>query len=121
MSDQKVAEFDFWAFKDAFERKDAGRWPEFYAEDAQWIEYKPSAPPSDPVRMLGRERIAGFLASLEESGIEITLFDEILGGERAAFSVAVILPDGKRMFEHTIVHIEDGKITRQEVDVEVWD
>ncbi len=114
------AEFDFSAFKDAFERKDAQRWAEFYAEDAQWIEYKPSAPPRNPVRMIGRERIAAFLSSLEESDIEISLSDEVLGRERAAFSVDVILPDGKRVFEHTIVHIEDGKIARQ-VDVEAWD
>ena len=44
--------------------------------------------------------------------------DEVLGGKRAAFNVDVILPDGKRVFEHTIVHLEDGKTTRQEVDVE---
>jgi ketosteroid isomerase-like protein len=114
------AEFDFSAFKDAFERKDAQRWAEFYAEDAQWIEYKPSAPPRNPVRMIGRERIAAFLSSLEESDIEISLSNEVLGRERAAFSVDVMLPDGKRVFEHTIVHIEDGKIARQ-VDVEAWD
>jgi hypothetical protein len=58
-------------------------------------------------------------AALEESDIEISLSDEVLGRERAAFSVDVILPDGKRVLEHTIVHIEDGKIARQ-VDVEAW-
>jgi len=114
------AGFDFAAFKDAFERKDAKRWAGFYAEDAEWIEYKPSAPPKDPGRMAGRERIAGFPASLEGSGIEITVFDEVLGGERAAFSVEVKLADGGRVLEHTIVHIEDGLIARQ-VDVEAWD
>jgi hypothetical protein len=59
-------------------------------------------------------------AALEESDIEISLSDEVLKRERAAFSVDVILPDGKRVLEHTIVHIEDGKIARQ-VDVEAWD
>ena len=117
---ERTSGFDFLTFKDAFERKDAQRWAGFYAEDAEWIEYKPSAPPSDPVRMVGRKRIAGFLASLEESGIEFSLSDAVLGEERAAFSVEVTLPDGRRVFEHTIVHIEDGRIARQ-VDVEAWD
>jgi hypothetical protein len=76
--------------------------------------------PSDPVRMVGRERIAKFLVSLEESNIEISVSDEVLGGERAAFSVDVTLADGRRMLEHTIVHFEDGRIARQ-VDVEAWD
>jgi len=117
---ERTSAFEFPAFKDAFERKDAKRWAGFYAEDAEWIEYKPSAPPSDPVRMLGRERIAGFLASLEGSGIEITLSDEVLGKERAAFRLEVTLPDGRRVLEHTIVHIENGNIACQ-VDVEAWD
>jgi hypothetical protein len=43
-----------------------------------------------------------------------------LGKERAAFSVEVTLPDGRRVLEHTIIHIENGKIACQ-VDVEAWD
>lgn len=117
---QRTSGFDFLAFKEAFERKDARRWALFYAEDAEWIEYKPSAPLSDPIRMVGRERIAAFLSSLEGSGIKISLSDEVLGEERAAFSVDLTLADGRRVFEHAIVHIEDGRITRQ-VDVEAWD
>ena len=119
VGEQKTG-FDFAAFKDAFELKDAERWAQFYAEDAEWIEYKPSAPPRHPVRIVGRERIARFLASLESSDIEIALADEVLGEGRTAFSVDVTLPGGKRVFEHTIVHIEDGRIARQ-VDVEAWD
>lgn len=121
MTEQEATAFDFSAFKDAFERKDANRWARFYAEDAEWIEYKPTAPPRDPVRMKGREAIARFLSSLEDSEIEIALSDEVLGGERVAFGVEVSLPDGRRVLEHTIVHLGvDGTISRQ-VDVEAWD
>ena len=119
MTERRPA-FDYSAFKNAFERKDAATWAEFYAEDAEWVEYKPSAPPRDPVRMIGRKRIAEFLASLESSDIDISLADEVLGEERVAFSVDVTLPGGRRVFEHTILHIKDDKIVRQ-VDVEAWD
>jgi ketosteroid isomerase-like protein len=118
MGERKPA-FDFAAFKEAFERKDTERWSGFYAEDAKWIEYKPSTPPRDPVKMIGRERIAEFMASLEKSDIEITLSDEVVGIDRAAFSVDVTLPDGGR-YEHTIVHVEAGRIASQVV-VEAWD
>jgi hypothetical protein len=70
--------------------------------------------------MVGRERIAQFLSSLEGSDIKISLSDEVLGRERVAFSVDVALPDGRSILEHTILHVEDGKIVRQ-VDVEAWD
>ena len=115
MSEQNP-EFDFSAFRDVFEHKDAHRWVQFYADDAEWIEYKPSAPPRDPLRMIGRKRIAEFIAALERSDIK----NEVLGRERATFSVDVTLPDGKRVYEHTIIQFEEGKIARQ-VDVEAWD
>jgi ketosteroid isomerase-like protein len=35
---QESAEFDYAAYKDAFERKDSQRWAQFYADDAEWIE-----------------------------------------------------------------------------------
>jgi len=117
---QHKPEFDFAAFKDAFERKDVEAWSMFYADDAEWIEYKPSAPPRDPVRMLGKQRSTEFLEAVARSGLELTLADEVLGTERAAFSVSCTFPDGRRVFEHTIVQIVDGKIARQ-VDVEAWD
>ena len=102
MSEQKP-EFEFSAFKDAFERKDAYKWVQFYADYGEWIEYKPSAPPRDPLRMVGRKCIAEFIASLERSDIKISLSNEVLGRERAAFSVDVTLPDGKGVYEHTII------------------
>jgi hypothetical protein len=44
----------------------------------------------------------------------------VIATNRVAFSVDGTFPDGKRVFEHVIAQIGDGKITRQ-VDVEAWD
>jgi hypothetical protein len=44
----------------------------------------------------------------------------VVAADRVALSVDCVFPDGKRIFEHVIAHIEDGKIVRQ-VDVEAWD
>ena len=70
MSESKAG-FDFPAFREAFERKDAGRWAEFYAEDAHWIEYKPSAPPRAPIRMIGKAQIKEFIEAVSRSDLEI--------------------------------------------------
>jgi hypothetical protein len=51
---------------------------------------------------------------------DITVADEVVTADRVAFSVDCVFPDGKRIFEHVIAHIEDSKIVRQ-VDVEAWD
>jgi hypothetical protein len=50
----------------------------------------------------------------------LALADEVVGPDRVAFSVTCTLPDGRRIYEHTILHLRGGLIARQ-VDVEAWD
>jgi len=119
MTGQRSA-FDFAAFKDAFEGKDLDRWARFYADDAEWIEYRHASPPRAPNRMVGKEQIAEFLARVCSADFGITIADEVVAQDRVAFSVDCTFPDGKRVFEHVIARIEGGKIIRQ-VDVEAWD
>jgi ketosteroid isomerase-like protein len=117
---ESKAGFDFPAFREAFERKDAGRWTEFYAEDAHWIEYKPSAPPRAPIRMIGKAQIKEFIEAVSRSDLEIAIADEVVDDERVAFSVTCTFPDGKRVYEQVIVQLRGGKVARQ-IDVEAWD
>jgi hypothetical protein len=70
--------------------------------------------------MIGKQAIAEFLASVCPADLTITIGDEVIAGDRAAFSVTVSFPDGKRVVEHVIIQSRDGKITRQVV-VEAWD
>ncbi len=114
------AEFDFTAFKQAFEAQDLEKWLGFYADDSEWIEYRHNNPPQNPNRMVGREAIGEFLKRVKGAGLQLALSDEVLGPERASFCVTCILPSGKRIIEHVIVHHVGGKINRQ-VDVEAWD
>ena len=112
--------FDFATFKDAFERRDLARWLPFYADDAEWIEYRHASPPRAPNRMVGKGQIADFLARVCGADFGITIADEVIGAGQVAFRVDCVFPDGKRVFEHVIARVEDGKISRQ-VDVEAWD
>ncbi len=110
-------EFDFAAFKDAFESKDLERWAPFYAG---WIEYRHVSQPRAPNQMVGKQRIADFLAWVCSADFGNTVADEVIGAERIAFIVDRAFPDGKRVFGHVIASIEDGKFTRQ-ADVEARD
>jgi ketosteroid isomerase-like protein len=112
--------FDFAEYKRAFQAQDVDAWLAFYADDAEWIEYRHSNPPRNPNRMAGREEIRAFLNRIKAAGIQIALSDEVLSGTRTAFCVTCILPGGKRIIEHVILHHAGGKIARQ-VDVEAWD
>ena len=67
--------------------------------------------------MVGEREITKFLETNARSDLDLALGDEVLGSGRAAFSITCTFPDGKRVFERTIVEIAEGKIIRQ-VDVE---
>ena len=119
MTEQQPTGLDA-SFKEAFEGKDLDRWLPFYAEEAEWIEYRHISPPRAPNRMIGKHQIAYFLRGVCSADFDITIADEVITPNRVAFSVDCAFPDGKHVFEHIIARIEDGKIVRQ-VDVEAWD
>ena len=112
--------FDFDAYARAFTQMDVERCVGFYAEDAEWIEYTPDAPPRAPGRMSGKQAIREFLESVAGSGTSVTLGDEVVGADRVAFTVTCDLGGGRRSIENAILTIRDGLIVRQ-VEVEVWD
>jgi len=120
MNDESGARFDFPAFQRAFVTQDVTTWLKFYADDAEWIEYKQTHPPRSPRRIVGKKEIADFLAHVTASNVLLEIDDEIIGPTRAAFCLWCTLGDGRRIVEHIIIHFADGKITRQ-VDVEAWD
>lgn len=112
--------FDFEGFRRSFTEQDIERWLDYFAEDAEWVEYRHNAPPRSPNRMIGHAAIGAFLARVKASNIKLEISDEVIGDERAAFMVTCTLSDGRHIVENVIIHVTDGKITRQ-VDVEAWD
>jgi hypothetical protein len=114
-------DFDFQAFKQAVVAKDAAAWTDFYAPDAEWLEYREANPPHSPNRMQGLAAIRAFISRVCASEVTLAITDEVLGPTRAAFCLTCTLSDGvRRIIENVIVHHSDGKIVRQ-VDVEAWD
>jgi ketosteroid isomerase-like protein len=115
-----MSTFDFAGFKRAFMEQDVPAWAAYYAEDAQWTEYRHANPPRAPNVMRGKREIADFLARVKASNVALKIEDEVVGPARAAFRVWCDLRDGRRIVEHVIIHHANGRITRQ-VDVEAWD
>jgi len=121
MTERESENFDFDGFKRAFTTQNIDAWASYFADDAEWLEYRHTNPPRSPNRMVGKKEITNFLSRISGSGINLTISDEVIGPSRAAFCVTCLLPDGqRRIIEHVIIHYSQGKITRQ-VDVEAWD
>lgn len=112
--------FDFDAYKAVFEAADVQPWLAFYADDAEWVEYRHFDPPKAPNVMCGKEQIGAFLTRVAEMGLTLELSREVIGDERIAFACLVTLADGRQILEHVIADVRDGLIVRH-VDVEAWD
>ena len=112
--------FDFDGFRAAFEARDVDRWLAYYAEDAVWVEYRPTAPPRAPHIMRGREGIGEFLRDVADSPLEIVLENVVVGDGHAAFTCVVTFSDNRRIIENTIVDFGERGVTHQ-IDVEAWD
>jgi SnoaL-like domain len=112
--------FDFAAFRAAFESRNAIQWSEFYADDAEWLEYRHSDPPSRPNVMRGKAAISDFISRVANSPVSISIDDWLIDGDRMAFRFWVELSDGRKIVEQTFIYTANGRITRQ-IDVEAWD
>jgi SnoaL-like domain len=112
--------FDFAAFKAALEQRDVPRCAEFYVDEAEWVELRHFDPPSAPNRIVGKEAIAERLHHLSVIALGLAVSHEVIGEGRGAFRIDATFPDGKRIVEHVIIELDQGKIVRQ-VDVEAWD
>jgi ketosteroid isomerase-like protein len=110
--------FDFAAFKAAVEARDADRWLEFFADDAEWVEYRHKA--SSPRVTSGRDDIARYLDYVRRTDAELAISNDVVGDERAAFTLTATRPDGRLIVENTILDLRDGRIVRQH-EVEAWD
>ena len=112
--------FDYPAYRSAFEAKDVPTWLAFYADDAEWVEYRPTDPPRSPNVMRGKSEIGAFLTRVAAMPLTIALSHEVLTAERIAFACLVTLDDGKQILEHVIADLRGGQIVRH-IEVEAWD
>lgn len=117
---QSAASFDFAGFRRAFVDQDIETWLGYYAEDAEWIEYNHDNPSHSPQVTSGKAAILAHLQMIKDSKLNLAIEDEIIGPDKAAFRVWVVLSSGKRIVEHTIIHYSDGLISKM-IDVEAWD
>jgi DNA-binding MarR family transcriptional regulator len=115
-----AAAFDFAGFRTALEARDVARWLPFYADDAEWVEYRRADPPRAPHVMRGREEIGAFLEEVAASEIELAISNELVGAARAAFTITVTRTRERLIVENVILDHRDGRIVRQH-EVEAWD
>jgi hypothetical protein len=123
MTEGATTTFDIQALGRAFEAGDADRVLAFYADDHEHIEIDADAPPSAPRTRVGAEAVEfmrGAVGYMAANGVKIGLENPVVGDDRAACTISVSFPDGRRLLSNTIYDLKDGKVVRQ-LDIQVTD
>jgi ketosteroid isomerase-like protein len=120
MTDDNPAAFDFAAMKRALERSDAETLAALYAEDAEMEIVDRNRPPSSPMRLIGRDAIAGFWRDVCLREMTHAVGEEVVGAARAAFVERCAYPDGCNVVSAMTLELRDGRI-RRHLTVQAWD
>jgi len=114
------ADFDLDGFLEAMRNKDPDTWSDYFAPDAEWLEYRHHNPPRDPRRLAGNVSIHEFLREVCADNRHMHVEDLVAGPDSIWFRRMIRLDDNRMVIEHVHLHVDGGVITR-EIDVDSWD
>lgn len=89
-------------------------------DDVEFVEIDQRTPPSAPGSHSGREALIEMAEDLERRNIRMEVDDGFLTSDRGAVRTVCTYPDGRRVVEHALLTLRDGKIARWE-GVQAWD
>lgn len=112
--------FDFSRMKQAMERSDAAALIDLYDDQAELTVVDRDRPPSAPMRLTGKEAIAGFWRDVCGRAMTHRIGHEIVGNDRVALVEECAYPDGCRVTAAMTLDLQDGRIRRHLV-VQAWD
>ena len=101
-------------------RAGGARIAEHVTDDIEFVEIDQKTPPAAPAVHRGREALLQMADDLQRRRIRMEVQDGFLTDDRGAVSVACTYPDGKRVVEHALLTLRDGKIARWS-GVQAWD
>jgi len=89
-------------------------------EDVEFTEIDQRTPPAAPGVRRGRSALAALAEDLERRGIQMDVADGFLAGDRGAVRMVCTYPDGRKVVEHALLTLREGKIARWD-GVQAWD
>ena len=112
---------DLGALKRAIEGNDADTLAGMFADNAMLRIVDSIHPPSHPLELRGKDKIAEFYRDVCGRGVTHHLRDTVAGDGHLAFTEECEYPNGMKVFCSAMLDLdEDGRITR-EVMVQAWD
>ncbi len=108
------------ALKQAIEARDADAQIAMYADDAEVTLVDKMNPPSDPMRISGREGIADWVRDVTSRDMTHEVRDLVAAGNKVSFTTQCRYADGMRVTCMSTMEVANGHIVRQD-GVQAWD
>jgi hypothetical protein len=112
--------FDTDALKRSIEERDADALVALYADDAEVSVVDQANPPSNPLRLKGRDAIAEWVQDVTSRDMTHEVADLVGNDERVSYSIRCRYPDGSKVLCMTTLELSDGRIARQS-GIQAWD
>lgn len=112
--------FDVDALRQAIHDHDAGAVAALYDDDAEVVLVDRNTPPSSRRRLHGRREVAEPWRDVFSRDMTHEVEDDVVGADRAAYSLACRYADGTRVLCMTTLVLRDGKVVRER-GVQAWD
>ena len=93
---------------------------ELVTDDVEFTEIDQRTPPVAPGVHHGRSELIALAEDAERRGIRMEVADGFLTGDRGALRMVCTYPDGRKVVEHALLTLRDGKIARWD-GVQAWD
>lgn len=113
-------QFDVGALRRAIHDHDAEAVAGFYDDAAEVVLVDKMTPPSSPRHLHGRQEIADHWRDVFSRDMTHDLQSEVVGTDRAAYSLACRYADGTRVLCMTTLELRDGKVVH-ETGIQAWD
>ncbi len=111
-----IATFDLDTLKRGHRERDPDLLLGLYAEDAELVVIDDEHPPSHPLVLVGRDRIADYLRELCAGDVVLEVGDEVVADDRVALHVAFWHPDGTQALCSEVLDLDDqGRILRETI------
>ena len=97
-----------------------GKIADHVTDDVEFTEIDQRTPPAAPGAHRGRSALLALAEELEQRGIQMEVADGFIAGDRGAVRMVCTYPDGRKVVEHALVTLRNGKIARWD-GVQAWD
>jgi hypothetical protein len=120
MTTNTTQAFDLSSLARAIEQRDAAAQLSLYDDAAEVKLIDRLNPPGTPRVLRGKDQIRGWVEDVCARDMTHRVEQQLVDGERAAFTEACSYPDGANVMCAAFVEHRDGRITRM-TGVQAWD